>query len=194
MYIEYKKSPAVECLPVYQYICIYAPSLHILCTVKSTFCPHTVFVCFVWISEHTAIISLYNINWLVFITETECVYCAVRAGYLNVINSPWSQSVMFYKILHFQEISGASVAVFCNECNRFVKNEPFCATSWCPYAVLCAVVASCRLPSRSYHVNLFHFITHFSACWCSYWSSARPRFGTFTPKSGQPRRRWNNAL
>jgi len=32
----------------------------------------------VWISEQTAIISLYNINWLVFITETQCVYCAVR--------------------------------------------------------------------------------------------------------------------
>jgi hypothetical protein len=31
----------------------------------------------VWISEQTAIISLYSINWLVSITETECVYCAV---------------------------------------------------------------------------------------------------------------------
>jgi hypothetical protein len=29
----------------------------------------TVFMCFVWISEQTAIISLYNINWLVCITE-----------------------------------------------------------------------------------------------------------------------------
>jgi len=29
----------------------------------------------VWISEQTAIISLYSINWLVCITETECVYC-----------------------------------------------------------------------------------------------------------------------
>ena len=36
---------------------------------SSTFCPHTVFMCFVWIWEQTAIISLYNINWLVFITE-----------------------------------------------------------------------------------------------------------------------------
>ena len=27
---------------------------------------------FVWISEQTAIISLYNINWLVFVTETTC--------------------------------------------------------------------------------------------------------------------------
>ena len=36
---------------------------------KSTFCPHTVFMCFMRISEQTAIISLYSINWLVFITE-----------------------------------------------------------------------------------------------------------------------------
>jgi hypothetical protein len=27
---------------------------------------------------------LYSINWLVFITETECVYCAVRTEYLNI--------------------------------------------------------------------------------------------------------------
>ena len=52
---------------------------------NSTFCPHSVFMCFVWISEQTAIISLYNINWLVFITETECVYCAVRTECLIII-------------------------------------------------------------------------------------------------------------
>jgi len=40
---------------------------------------------FVWIWEQTAIISLYSINWLVFISQTECVYCAVRAGYLYLI-------------------------------------------------------------------------------------------------------------
>jgi len=49
------------------------------------FCQRRVFICFVWISEETAIISLYNINWLVFITETECVYCAVRTGFLYII-------------------------------------------------------------------------------------------------------------
>ena len=47
--------------------------------------PHGVFMCFVWIWEQTAIISLYNVNWLVCITETECVYCAVRTGYLYII-------------------------------------------------------------------------------------------------------------
>jgi hypothetical protein len=42
---------------------------------------------FVWISEQTAITSLYSINWLVFITETECAYCAVRTEYLNIIQA-----------------------------------------------------------------------------------------------------------
>jgi hypothetical protein len=41
-------------------------------------------MCFMWISEQTAIISLYSINWLAFMTETVCVYCAVRAQSLNI--------------------------------------------------------------------------------------------------------------
>jgi hypothetical protein len=51
----------------------------------STFYPHTVFMCFVWIWEQTAIISLYSIDWLVFITET---LFTARYGliYLNVIH------------------------------------------------------------------------------------------------------------
>jgi len=53
---------------------------------NATFCPHNIFVCFIWISEQTAIISLYNINWLVFINETECVYCAVRTVYVIYID------------------------------------------------------------------------------------------------------------
>ena len=52
---------------------------------NSPFCPHSVFMCFVWIWEQTAIISLYSINWLVCITATECVYCAVRTGSLYII-------------------------------------------------------------------------------------------------------------
>jgi len=42
-------------------------------------------MCFVWISEQTAIISLRSIKWLICITETECVYCAVRTGSLFVV-------------------------------------------------------------------------------------------------------------
>ena len=42
---------------------LYMPENNIKIDVdNSTFCPHTVFMSFVWISEQTAIISLYNIN------------------------------------------------------------------------------------------------------------------------------------
>ena len=48
-----------------------------LCTIiynsNPTFRPHSVFMCSVWIWEQAAIISLYSINWLVFITETVCL-------------------------------------------------------------------------------------------------------------------------
>jgi len=36
------------------------------------------FVCFVWISEQTAISALQNIKRLVFVTEVESIYSAVR--------------------------------------------------------------------------------------------------------------------
>jgi len=43
---------------------------------------HTACLCVLCGSEEkTAIISLYSINWLVFVTETECVYCAVRSTF-----------------------------------------------------------------------------------------------------------------
>jgi hypothetical protein len=46
---------------------------------------HTVHLyVFVWIWEQTAIISLYSIKWLVFITETVSVYCEVRTEYLYI--------------------------------------------------------------------------------------------------------------
>ena len=45
---------------------------------NSTFCPHSVFKCFVWIWEQTAVISLYSIIWLVCITE---------------VSVPWSYNI-----------------------------------------------------------------------------------------------------
>ena len=42
-------------------------------------------MCFVWIWGQTAIISLYNINWLVVINESQSVYCAVRTKSSNKI-------------------------------------------------------------------------------------------------------------
>ena len=42
-------------------------------------------MCFAWISEQTAIISVYSIKLSVFtrICETDSVYCAVRTGSSN---------------------------------------------------------------------------------------------------------------
>ena len=48
---------------------------------NSTFCPQSAFMCFVWIWEQTAIISLYSTDWLFFINETKCVYFAVRSTF-----------------------------------------------------------------------------------------------------------------
>jgi hypothetical protein len=79
--------------------CVFC-AVRTLCTASltftnSTFCPHSVFMCFVWISEQTAIISLYSINWLVCVTETQCVYCAVRTGSLNATFCPHSVFMCF---------------------------------------------------------------------------------------------------
>ena len=66
---------------------------------NSTSFPHSVFMCFVWIWEQTVIISLYSIDWLVFITETECVHCAVRSAhtlYLCVLCGSENKQRLFH--------------------------------------------------------------------------------------------------
>ena len=80
---------------------------------NSTFCPHSVFVCFVWFWEQTAIISLYNINWLVCITETECVYCAVRTECLYKLQTSFLSSVFYSTDL---TLCIASVNVLATKC------------------------------------------------------------------------------
>jgi hypothetical protein len=59
-------------------------------------------MCFVWISEQIALISLYSINCLVFVTETERVYCAVRTLCTTRFN-----------IQQFYVLSTQCVYVFC---------------------------------------------------------------------------------
>jgi hypothetical protein len=50
---------------------------------------HTLFICFVCISEQTATCATYSINWLVFIPEMKSVYSTVRTGSLN--KAYWSR-------------------------------------------------------------------------------------------------------
>ena len=52
---------------------------------NSTFCPHGVFMCFVWIWEQTTIISPYNVEWLVF------------KRYLRSQNTPYVQTRPFVR-------------------------------------------------------------------------------------------------
>ena len=63
-------------------------------TWNSSFCPHNVFMCFVWIWEQTAIISLYNINWLVFINEKVCLLRGTGwESELYIVTALWRQAM-----------------------------------------------------------------------------------------------------
>jgi hypothetical protein len=42
-------------------------------------------ISFVFISQQTATFAPHSINWLLFITEINSVYCAVRTGNLNKV-------------------------------------------------------------------------------------------------------------
>ena len=70
-------------------------------------------MCFVWIWEQTAIISLYSINWLVFITETECVYCAVRTGSVY-LREACSSSLYIYTCCHYDFITSRYIELKLN--------------------------------------------------------------------------------
>jgi hypothetical protein len=49
-------------------------------------------MCFVRVSEQTAIIYLHSINWLIFITETECLLRG--ADLISKYSSESSEAVM----------------------------------------------------------------------------------------------------
>jgi hypothetical protein len=80
-------------------------------------------MCFVWIWEKTAIISLYSVNWLVFMTETESVYCAVRTGSLYIIRVMcfvwfWEQTAIIspYSINWMVCVTETDSASYCTVC------------------------------------------------------------------------------
>ena len=84
--------------------------------------------CFVWIWEQTAIISLCSINWLIFITETECVYCAVRKGSLYIIQTSWHY--MYHLVKHSQTLHSVYTVYLCVLCGSQNKQRLF------PYTTL----------------------------------------------------------
>ena len=110
---DYKMCPRASLLPVgyraelaccWVYWSCHAPQDLIFTTLHSV--SIIVFMCLVWNSEQTAIISLCTINWLVFITETECVYCAVRTGslYINLRSAHTVYLCVLYGIRNKQRL------------------------------------------------------------------------------------------
>jgi hypothetical protein len=76
--------------------------------------PQSVFMCFVWISEQKAIISLYNIKLLVFITEALCVYRAVRTESLSTTRI---LTIIFMYTLHLPRQTDKSWGPPKNKCS-----------------------------------------------------------------------------
>ena len=119
--------------------------------------PRTVFMCFVWIWEQTAIISLYSIDWLVCITETECVYCAVRTGCLS---KTWikfrSDSWLHVPNIRTSNIYSTSLSVVTNNTHKLEVNihvwcmYEFCSIAFCCFDSSALVQILCRHTNCAY--------------------------------------------
>ena len=107
---------------------LYCPLVFTLYTTRFnnknfTFCLQNVFILFVFISKQTAIISIYIIDWLVFKTETESVYCAVRSEcyiyfrFFSVLKE--SENALCFKETRIQ--SGGSPYEICDHLRDIVR-------------------------------------------------------------------------
>jgi hypothetical protein len=137
---------------------------------NSTLCLHSVFICFVCTSEEKAIISVHRINWPVFIIERDYIYCAVRAGYLNVIqvkfrlpivqssankqNITWESIMEFFLLVRLpvrcQHVSGNSRDRASQHCSSWFSQNP----KWFPkFPVALACFSSSLQNNISKEIN-----------------------------------------
>ena len=121
-------------------------------------------MCFVWISEQTAIISLYSIDWLICIAETECVYCAVRTG--SIYNSTFCPHSIFMCFVCISEqtaiISLYSInwLVFITEMKSVycaVRTGSMYNSTFCPHS--CIYVLCVDLRTNSHYFPIQHWLT-----------------------------------
>ena len=141
---------------------------------------HTaVFIYFVWIWKQTAIISLYNINWLVCITETECVYCEVRTG---------SSSLMQVN-LGFKELNVSFCSLLCclaTQCQHACSVQ--LDTIWHTFSQFSCTLAHHRLLSDASFsastcspISIRQTAVSFSASTCSPISIRQTAVSFFSP-------------
>ena len=144
---------------------------------NSTFCPHSVFMCCVWISEQTAIISLYNINWLVFITVMESVYCAVRTGSLYIILRSAHTAVFMCFVWISEQTAIISLynvnwLVFITERECVycaVRTESLYNSTFCPHSVFmyCVWISEQTAIISLYSINWLVFVTETECVYCA---------------------------
>jgi len=123
---------------------------------NSTFCPHCVYMCSAWITEQTAIISLYSINWLIFITETECIYCAVRIESLNTTEARVRFQVNSWEICGWQRYTGTGFSP---------------STSVSPVSIIPPML---HTHSFIYHWRYIMFFSQYFSFPCQYHSTNAP--------------------
>ena len=119
-------------------------------------------MCFVWISEQTAIISLYSINWQVCITETECVNCAVRTEHLTFNNSTLCPHCIYVFCIYLRTNSDLchlqhKLIGFYNRSGEFLQR----GTHWGPCITEVRLVLHGIIPflsnTRKYGIKLWKF-------------------------------------
>jgi len=137
---------------------------------------HTVFMCFVFIWEQSAICATYSINWLVFKTEMESVYCAVWTGSLNkaVCASSCSAHTVFMCFVFIWEQTATcatysiNLLVFITEMKSVYSavrtgslNKAVCASSCSAHTVFMCFVFIWEQTAicATYSINLLVFIT-----------------------------------
>ena len=160
------------------YWSLYAPTS--LPFTNSTFCPHSVFMCFVWIWDQTAIISLYSINWLVCVTETECVYCAVRTEHLTFTNFTFCPHSVFMCFVWFWDQT-AIISLYsinwlvcvteteCVYCAVRTEHLTFTNSTFCPHSVFMCFVwiweQTAIISVRTVYLNNFSLPTVPKVLW-----------------------------
>jgi len=89
------------------------------------FCPHSVYICFIWIWAQSANISLYSIKWPIFINEPEYVIlCRTSKMKVYVNFGHWSvKPLCFGNSLHV--LSGSKSRAPEVVCSPFKLNNAF---------------------------------------------------------------------
>ena len=106
---------------------LYTPVITIHTFSNSAFCPHIVYMCFVWMWEQTAIIPLYNINWLVHTigVNVRCYSRSVRRSLPAVLQCAAAAAASWFNVSHCMPLNRGRVWNG-SGCSVFQAQFPHC--------------------------------------------------------------------